>query len=72
MTHFSPQMVATVATRTSVSFPSIFVVNWPSCERRFSTMLISAMILMRLISPTPMVLGSSRTSLSAPSIRKRT
>ena len=54
-THFSPQMVATVATRTSVSFPSMVVVNWPSWERRFSTMLISAMILIRLISPTPMV-----------------
>ena len=31
--------------------PVDVLVNWPSCERRFSTMLISAMILMRLISP---------------------
>ena len=65
-------MVATVATRTSVSFPSMVVVNWPSCERRFSTMLISAIILIRLMSPTPMAVGSSSTSLSAPSMRKRT
>ena len=65
-------MVATVATRTSVSLPSIVVVNWPSWERRFSTMLMPAMILMRLTSPTPMVTGSSRTSLRAPSMRKRT
>ena len=30
MTHFSPQMVATVATLTSTSLPSISVRNWPS------------------------------------------
>ena len=34
MTHFSPQIVATVATRTSTSLPSISVRNWPSWGRR--------------------------------------
>ena len=54
MTHFSPQIVATVATRTSTSLPSISVRNCPSWGRRRSTMFMPAMILMRLISPTPM------------------
>ena len=69
MTHFSPQIVATVATRTSTSLPSISVRSWPSWGRRRSTMFMPAMILMRLTRPTPMDEGSVRTSLSAPSIR---
>ena len=72
MTHFSPQMVATVETRTSTSLPSIWVVSWPSCGRRRSTMFMPAMILIRLTRPTPMEAGSVRTSFSAPSMRKRT
>ena len=71
-THFSPQMVAAVATRTSMSLPSISVVSWPSWGRRRSTMFMPAMILIRLTRPTPMAAGSMRTSLSAPSMRKRT
>ena len=71
-THFSPQMVAVVATRTSISLSSTIVVNWPSCGRRRSTMFIPAMILMRLTRPRPIAAGRTRISLSAPSIRKRT
>ena len=69
MTHFSPQMVASVETRTSTSRPSMSVRSWPSCGRRRSTMFMPAMILIRLTSPTPIEAGSVRTSLSAPSIR---
>ena len=50
MTIFSPNTVATDATRTSISRPSTFVENWPSCGARFSTMFISDMIFRRLIS----------------------
>ena len=63
MTHFSPQIVATVATRTSTSLPSIVVVSWPSWGRRRSTMFIPAMILMRLTSPSPMAAGSDEDLL---------
>ena len=62
-------MVAPVATRTSSSRPSITVANWPSWDRRRSTMFIPAMILMRLTSVGPMAAGSDRTSWSVPSTR---
>jgi len=70
-THFSPQMVAVVATRTSSAFPSTEVVNWPSCDRRRSTMFIPAMILMRLMSAGPISPGSVSVSWRAPSMRNR-
>ena len=72
MTHFSPQMVAVVATRTSTSLPSTVVVSWPSWGRRRSTMFIPAMILMRLTSPRPIAAGRTRISFRAPSMRNRT
>ena len=50
----------------------MFISNWPSCGRRRSTMFMSAMILMRLTSAWPISGGSSTTSFSAPSMRKRT
>ena len=57
MTQFSPMMVATVATRTSTSLPSMLMVSWPSWGRRRSTMFMFAMILMRLTSPGPIAAG---------------
>ena len=50
MTIFSPNTVATLATRTSTSLPSITVENWPSCGLRFSTMFMPLMIFRRLLS----------------------
>ncbi len=63
MTHFSPQMVAMVETRTSMLMPSTSVVSWPSCGRRRSTMFMPAMILIRLTSPSPIDAGQHQDVL---------
>ena len=54
-TQLSPQIVATVDTRMSISRPSTDIVIWPSWGRRRSTMFISAMILRRLTSAGAML-----------------
>ena len=71
-TQLSPQIVATVDTRMSISRPSTVIVICPSWGRRRSTMFISAMILRRLTSAGAMLDGSSTASCSAPSMRNRT
>ena len=70
-TAFSPQMVAVVATRTSRERSSTVASNWPSWERRRSTMFMSARILMRLTIDCAIDAGRFTTSCSAPSTRKR-
>lgn len=72
MTIFSPNTVATLATRTSTSLPSITVENWPSCGRRFSTMFMPLMIFKRLVSAACTPIGRENVSTRWPSMRNRT
>ena len=72
MTHFSPNTVAIVDTRTSMPRSSTSVANWPSWARRRSTMFMLARILTRLTRAPAIEIGSARTSWRAPSMRNRT
>ena len=72
MTHFSPNTVAIVDTRTSMPRSSTSVANWPSWARRRSTMFMLARILTRLTRAPAIEIGSVRTSWRAPSMRNRT
>ncbi len=72
ITHFSPNTVGIVDTRTSSSRSPIVTAIWPSCGRRRSTMFMSDMTLMRLTSDGPIGPGSVVIWCSAPSVRTRT
>ena len=63
MTMPSPSGVGSVATRRSSGSPSIRRAIRPSCGRRRSVMSMSAMTLMRLVSPACAFLGSERDIL---------
>ena len=68
-TTFSPWMVPTMEARMSMGRPSTDAWNWPSWGRRRSTMLSSAITLIRLAMGDAICAGSMIASDSAPSTR---